>query len=1234
MIRKITFTLLAGLLFGLAQQVSAIPAVPLLVEKIQPDGSKISVYLRGDEKVHWMESIDGYTLMYDADKYIVYAEQDADHNMIPSKNKLTPLSIAPQNLKKNIRYSPSQIKTLEQIWNITNNESPQRAGATTGPRQALVVLIGFTDKPITKSKAEFETLFNQEGLYNATTKGSVRDFFKENSYGKLDLTVTIAGPYVAPNTCKYYADQSHWRDFAAAAARAADSDINFNDFADNGVLETFHIIFAGYGDEAKQDGNQIWSHKSGIQPITLDGVRISTYSCSPELQGGSGSNITHIGVICHELTHVFGAPDYYDTDYSGFTGSGEWDLMAGGSWNDNGRQPAHINIFQKILFGWLTPTPLTSPTEITAMPPSALNPVAYIIEANTNGEAYILDNRQQVGFDASLRGHGLLIWHVHPSAWNGNASNDGHPQQLYPVVAASTTAIPNATPTSYGDINSPGTPFPGTTRKYSFTARTTPAMFTWTNLQTIAKPITEISEATNQTISFKFMADPAAPVTNLRSEVSGGTVTLTWTAPTQDAILGYEIYRDGTLLYTIRNGATTTYTQTNVSNGAYLYGVSALYETTQSETVTVNVTVNSGSDTYYFPISNLKASATFDQVSLTWDEPYSGGWMTIAGSPHFLYSFNSTFTFFAGTLWEPKHLKGLNGYEVSRIQFYRYVTDPGITYKAQIWEIDASGTPVLVRTQDYSDTSIGDKIIILNEPVVIDASKEYIIGVEIHTIAETICFATDNDPIVPQRNWICEDNAWFSMEDLGFENNFYTSVYLTPGTSSAPPVILDSRTQQVSASPASAFLSKTKTQPSHLIASKTGKTLSLDASPQKAAATLTRYAIYRDGEKIAETPDRSYTDNGRTSGTSYAYCVSALYSDGAASEGICIEQSTLATVNPYKPAEDFHATLTGNNVTLQWEKPFAGGPFGYITATNNLPAYNLTGIMALRFSPEELKRMYGMKLTQVSFAVYSTVNTTNTSYYLRIYTGGNGNEPGPSICRQFISSFRGGGWNTVDLTVPVDINVYEDLWIGLEVVALGRQPAAVPRMSCDTGPAVDGKGNLLYLDGRWTTLSAAGGGDYNWSILPRIEGGAPEYSTPNNYRITRNGSEIATVGNDQFTYTDVLSANGRYTYGITARYADNNISDTQTAGITYEGVGIPTVDQARHLTVYPNPTRSGQTFSVQTDTPGALLRVHSLSGTLMQQQPATGTLTTMQLWLPPGIYILSAGEEKIKIAVQ
>ena len=420
--------ILISLISIITHQVFAVPAVPWAVEKQQPDGSIVQVYIKGDEKVHWMESMDGYTLMYDSQKYIVYAEKDADGNMIPSKIKYGhPLSASEKSgLQKGIGYSESQIQMLKQIWEVGN--STKGIMPVIGEKKALCVLMGFQDKPFVKTVEEFENLMNQEGYSASGAKGSVKDFYFENSYGQLDLTVTVVGPYVTNDNLLYYAPEYRWQTFAQEAILAADEDVDLIEFAnENDELETFHIIYAGYGDEAISNGRQIWAHKSQLaSPVTLDGVKVSVYSCSPELRDGYGSNITNIGVICHELCHVFGAPDYYDINgFMGgsYEGTGEWDLMASGNWNENGVTPAHINMFQKILYGWVVPEELTAYAEIVDMPNSAENAVAYTIEANDNGELYVLENRQRVGFDVSIPGHGLLIYHIHQNAVNGYVNN-------------------------------------------------------------------------------------------------------------------------------------------------------------------------------------------------------------------------------------------------------------------------------------------------------------------------------------------------------------------------------------------------------------------------------------------------------------------------------------------------------------------------------------------------------------------------------------------------------------------------------------------------------------------------------------------------------------------------------------------------------------------------------------------------------------------------------------------
>jgi len=95
----------------------AVPAVPWAIDKEQPDGTKISVYIKGDENVNWMESADGYTLMYDAQKYVVYAQTDEKGNLTPSNIRFGEGIKPAANIERGLPYSKAQINTMMQPFN-------------------------------------------------------------------------------------------------------------------------------------------------------------------------------------------------------------------------------------------------------------------------------------------------------------------------------------------------------------------------------------------------------------------------------------------------------------------------------------------------------------------------------------------------------------------------------------------------------------------------------------------------------------------------------------------------------------------------------------------------------------------------------------------------------------------------------------------------------------------------------------------------------------------------------------------------------------------------------------------------------------------------------------------------------------------------------------------------------------------------------------------------------------
>ncbi|MBA7526105.1 hypothetical protein ES705_18265 [subsurface metagenome] len=419
--------------------------------------------------------------------------------------------------KKGLKYSSGQISVMKSIWEIKSVEF-QKAFPKTGNRKLVCILIGYNDLAISKTQSDFNDLFNRVGYSIDEATGSVKDYYSEVSYGQLNLTVDIVGPYTASQNMSYYGannDSGYDMEPQALVSEAvslADDDINYADYDNDndGYVDGVYIIYAGYGEEAGAPEDAIWAHAWSISPLTLDGKVIRKYSCSAELRGNMGSNLTHIGVICHEFGHVLGAPDYYDTDYSGsggqFCGTGNWDMMASGSWNNDGATPAHHNAFTKVfVYNWANATILNSGSTITLQNSAQNSESFYRFNTSAPDEYFIMENRNQVGFDADIPGEGLIIYHVHSDVLaSGNRINAGHPQKMYPVCASSPTD-PNSSPASYGNINSAGCPFSGSSNSVLFTDATLPSSKSWDG-ETTNQPVTNIVfSAIDKSVTLDFM---------------------------------------------------------------------------------------------------------------------------------------------------------------------------------------------------------------------------------------------------------------------------------------------------------------------------------------------------------------------------------------------------------------------------------------------------------------------------------------------------------------------------------------------------------------------------------------------------------------------------------------------------------------------------------------------------------------------------------------------------------
>jgi M6 family metalloprotease-like protein len=338
--------------------------------------------------------------------------------------------------------------------------------------------------------------------------GCVKDYFMEVSYNQLNLQITLTNWVQVSQTHDYYGPESKWGEFALDAISAADvAGVNFAAFDNDGdgIVEAVSIVHQGAGQESTANTNDIWSHMWTLEEAgfsenqrSFDGVLLNTYICQPE-DDGTG-NINTIGIMCHEIGHLLGAPDFYDTDYTNpdYRGTGFWDLQADGFWNGNpmGSSPAHPNLFTKTYYyNWLDAIELTYPITINMLE-TDLYQQAYFYTTSNENEFFLLENQQQSGFDAALPGHGLLIYHVDQNYidthFENNDINAG-PHQGLSIEDAGANGI----------IDDADCPFPGTTINLSFTDYTTPSALNWSGNPT-NKPIVAINENYNM-ISFDFM---------------------------------------------------------------------------------------------------------------------------------------------------------------------------------------------------------------------------------------------------------------------------------------------------------------------------------------------------------------------------------------------------------------------------------------------------------------------------------------------------------------------------------------------------------------------------------------------------------------------------------------------------------------------------------------------------------------------------------------------------------
>jgi M6 family metalloprotease-like protein len=391
----------------------------------QPDGSLFQAKIQGDEFLKIITS-GGSPIIQNEDGWYEYATYQPDGTKTSTGIRVgsgsPPLSSIPYEQLTSLASRHRALK-FNEPQQLTKSDQAQK-------RQALILLVEFTDKKFTHTKEEFNNMLNMKGYSEHGAQGSAKDYFDAQFQGRYEFIFEVSDIITVPNELKYYGSNSkntgtdiNAHKLIVDAVELADKDFNFADFDNDsdGIVDNIFVFFAG-GDEAEGAGdNTIWSHawslKAAGEEITLDGVELDTYACASELTRISYEKyrMTGIGTFCHEYSHTFGLADLYDTDYEASSGmsAGVWgktSLMDNGNYNDFGNCPPNYNAIERYVLGLGSAVVLEE--GIHTLKPIQNSNTYYICPTENSGEFFLFECRNNEGWDREIGGSGMLIYHV------------------------------------------------------------------------------------------------------------------------------------------------------------------------------------------------------------------------------------------------------------------------------------------------------------------------------------------------------------------------------------------------------------------------------------------------------------------------------------------------------------------------------------------------------------------------------------------------------------------------------------------------------------------------------------------------------------------------------------------------------------------------------------------------------------------------------------------------------
>ncbi|KKM74115.1 hypothetical protein LCGC14_1403620 [marine sediment metagenome] len=282
----------------------------------------------------------------------------------------------------------------------------------------LVVLVQFSDFSATESKAAIENkIFGNSS--------SVKDYYLENSYGKVEIRGNATDWLTLPYTRVFYgADNGTNIDALNQGIFQTFTDIIdlADPYVDYGLYDLVMIVHAGNDQAQGYSDDDIWSvafFPSDGPYWYRDNAGIVSASIVAELE--------NIGVYCHEFGHQLNVPDLYDVTGSSINYINSWGLMAGGAWNGvSGTSPAHMMGWSKNFLGLIPDENIRTVNDNDVV-------LVTVDDLETGGDNftlvklplldednyYLIEARFQLLYDTHLPDYGLIITKINEAKQSG-----------------------------------------------------------------------------------------------------------------------------------------------------------------------------------------------------------------------------------------------------------------------------------------------------------------------------------------------------------------------------------------------------------------------------------------------------------------------------------------------------------------------------------------------------------------------------------------------------------------------------------------------------------------------------------------------------------------------------------------------------------------------------------------------------------------------------------------------